>query len=169
MPIVSSVFRRNSLQPSGVRQIVEHHADHVGMLHMRSRYAPAGDDVDAKMAAYAASLPDELAVMEEQQNLQHLYNGGDPAELKFDWTDSGDEVKLVCIVFMQAGIENSIPLRPTVSGYSNAEITAFFTNPERQRIQSHAGGLLAIEAQIQQFNADKEVFFDIDLSGLELP
>ena len=156
--IVSSVFGRNSLQKSGIRQILEWHTDSTGKVHRRARRIPGGNDADAEMAAYAATLPVDLAAQEEETNLQGLFNGTLlPADLTFDWTDSGDEVKLVCISFMKMDIVTAIPIRPTIDRYTNGQIGAFFTAQERIRIRSHAGGLLAIEAQINQWNDDKEV------------
>jgi hypothetical protein len=159
--IVSSVFKKNNLQPDGTRQVIEDHEDSTGKFHRRSRYAPVGADVAADMAAYAATLPADLAIQEEETNLQGLFDGRLlPADLTFDWTDSGDEVKLVCTAFMQMDPQESISLRPAVSGYTNRQIAdAGFTAAERDRIQARAAGVMSIESQINQRRGDKEVFF----------
>ena len=68
MPIVSSTHTIDAhTQQGGGRYVIERHTDQDGQVYQVGPYlAPAGFDVDARLAARATQISDQLAEAEAQ-------------------------------------------------------------------------------------------------------
>lgn len=68
MSIVSSTYEFTTLK-SGAKHVVERHADHLGTQYMRTYFANAGTDLDAKLVEHSAQIEQDLAAAEFEQLL----------------------------------------------------------------------------------------------------
>lgn len=69
MPIVSSIIVVDRSQVDGRRKIVEHHTDHVGVVHVLRYMIAAGGNAGAGLATRAAELLERL---EAQEIIRHV-------------------------------------------------------------------------------------------------
>lgn len=82
MSITSSVIVEDSAQADLRRQIIEHHIDHLSVIHVVSYLAESGADVTAAMNGRVSSVEAGLANSERETNLGLILEGTSPPPLQ---------------------------------------------------------------------------------------
>lgn len=73
MSIVLSTVFSDRIQVDGRRKIIEHHTDHLGVLH--TKYYLADSEYEPNLTESAALIEDQLAQQELEENLNEIENG----------------------------------------------------------------------------------------------
>ena len=153
MPILSSSVVVDAAQLDGRRHVIEHHTDHVGVIHPVFYLAEAGADVTLPLAARATQIADGLRETEVADNLGRILSGEPLTAITTVHVDGATLRQRLRLLFQTATGEPACRLAVFLQSLTDAQLRAIFGITQAQvptlrtRLQARIDKLNALLAE----------------------
>jgi hypothetical protein len=127
MTIASSETVQVSVQADGRRYVLEHHTDHLGVVHPRTWLAGAADNLAAALAAYATNLAEALRQREIDANIASVLLNGSTAVTTFQHSTIAENRTALRAAYLTATRTDAIMIGDFLSSQTNAVLQALFS------------------------------------------
>jgi hypothetical protein len=132
MTIASSETVSVSVQADGRRYVLEHHTDHLGVVHPRTWLAGAADNLAAALAAYATNFTEALRQREIGENIASVMLNGSTATTTFQHSTAAENRTALRAAYLTATRTEAIMIGDFLASQTNAVLQTLFSMTNTQ-------------------------------------